>query len=149
MTETHTRIGASAAAIVTDSEGRVLIVNPLHKPRWNLPGGRINAGELPRAALARELQEELGLDLPIGDLLVHAYVQTEGDGHAYYVFDAPTLTPAQQASIRLQEDELGEFRFVEASKLAPQLIPPHALAAWKATLLAREEQRVQFIEVEM
>ncbi|MER6316471.1 NUDIX hydrolase [Streptomyces sp. NPDC001581] len=146
-TETHTRIGASAAAIVTDEQGRVLIVNPIHKPRWNLPGGRINYGELPRAALARELREELGLKLPIGELLVHAYLNKDGDCHAYYVFDAPTLTPEQQAAIRLQEDELSDFRFVRPENLDPALIPPHALAAWRATLVARREKRAQFVEV--
>jgi 8-oxo-dGTP pyrophosphatase MutT (NUDIX family) len=40
-----------------------------HAGQWALPGGRIDAGESARAAALRELQEEVGLELPPGALL--------------------------------------------------------------------------------
>jgi 8-oxo-dGTP diphosphatase len=53
------------AAVLKDEAGRVLInQRPSGKPwagYWEFPGGKIEAGESPRAALARELHEELGL----------------------------------------------------------------------------------------
>lgn len=66
---------AGAAGILTDSQGRVLLAQrPPHKHlggMWEFPGGRIEAGEDARAALARELHEELGIDMDACEPLIH------------------------------------------------------------------------------
>ncbi len=55
----------SAAALI-DPEGRVLLAQrPPGKSLaglWEFPGGKVEPGETPEAALIRELQEELGID---------------------------------------------------------------------------------------
>ena len=56
-----------AAVALVDTDGRVLLAQrPAGKSMaglWEFPGGKVNPGETPEAALIRELAEELGIDV--------------------------------------------------------------------------------------
>ncbi|MGV8874308.1 MAG: (deoxy)nucleoside triphosphate pyrophosphohydrolase [Rhodococcus sp. (in: high G+C Gram-positive bacteria)] len=60
------------AAALTEG-GRLLLAQRTRPPelagRWELPGGKVEAGESEEAALARELREELGVECSIGAAL--------------------------------------------------------------------------------
>ena len=69
-----------AAGVVRDPAGRVLVTQRLPgrhlEGLWEFPGGKIEAGEAPNRALARELHEELGIEAgPMRPLVgvTHAY----------------------------------------------------------------------------
>ncbi len=71
---------AVVAAVLRDAQGRVLLAQRLPGgPRgglWEFPGGKVEPGEAPRDALARELVEELGIEVAVGDEVLsvdHAY----------------------------------------------------------------------------
>lgn len=49
------------ATVICTRDGQVLYVRK-SKSKWNLPGGKIEAGETPAQAAARELSEETGLE---------------------------------------------------------------------------------------
>jgi 8-oxo-dGTP diphosphatase len=53
--------------------GRVLVAQRARPPelagRWELPGGKVGPGETDASALARELAEELGVEVAVGSRL--------------------------------------------------------------------------------
>lgn len=82
-----------AAAIQRD--GRYLVARRTRPAdvagRWEFPGGKVEPGETEEQALAREIREELGVEIAIGermpgewplhtDLVLHLYVATLVDG---------------------------------------------------------------------
>ena len=62
-------------AAVIERDGRVLVAQrPPHKHlalKWEFPGGKVEPGEEPAAALVREIREELGCDIVVGRALPH------------------------------------------------------------------------------
>ena len=60
-----------AHVLVTDAAGRILVVRTTYLgPGWMLPGGRVERGETPHAAAAREVLEETGMRVRIDRLLL-------------------------------------------------------------------------------
>lgn len=55
--------------LVGDGDGRVLLCELTYKTDWDLVGGVAEPAETPVASLEREVREELGVDLPVGDLV--------------------------------------------------------------------------------
>ena len=115
----------AAAALFTDGAGRVLLVDPVYRDRWDLPGGVVEAEESPHAACRREVAEELGLDRPAGRVLAVDWVPSrprrpEG---LVVVYDGGVLPPADIDAIILPEDELAGFAFVRPAEVAERVTP--------------------------
>lgn len=70
------------AGALYDEQGRILITQrPAGKAlagRWEFPGGKIDAGEEPYAALVRELREELGVETHAAERLMRYAVDHPG-----------------------------------------------------------------------
>ncbi|MEU1813098.1 NUDIX hydrolase [Micromonospora aurantiaca (nom. illeg.)] len=129
-----TRVRAAAGVVVRDTAGRVLVVHPTYKDVWELPGGTLEVDESPAAAARRELTEELGLAVPIGELLCVDWVPPSApwDGGLMFLFDGGVLSAERIAAIRLCVDELDRFEFVEPTRLGEVLIPRLARRATAA-----------------
>lgn len=74
-----------AAAALVRSDGRLLLAQrPVGKSMaglWEFPGGKVEAGETPQGALARELKEELGISVRETDMTAFSFAS-----HAYEKF---------------------------------------------------------------
>jgi len=124
----------AAGVLFCDPARRVLLVEPTYKPQWEIPGGSVEADESPYVAAVRELQEELGLSVPVGRLLVVDWVppgplRTEG---IMLVYDGGALGPAQTEQIRLPQQELRSWAWctiAEIRQRASDLLARRIIAA--------------------
>lgn len=118
---------AAAGALIRNSDGDILMVQPTYKDFWDLPGGYIETGEQPSDACRREVHEELGLDIELGVLLVVDWAPAPGEGDkVLFVFDGGRLTPEQEAAIELPKDELRTWTYQPVAQI--ETITPARLA---------------------
>ncbi|MEZ5211798.1 MULTISPECIES: NUDIX hydrolase [unclassified Gordonia (in: high G+C Gram-positive bacteria)] len=106
----------AASAVLVDDDGRVLLVKRGHEPEkghWSVPGGRVEPGETPAQAAVREVREETGLDVRVGDELWTAIVPF-GDDSRYEVHDfAATVLGGELRS----GDDADDARWVAPDQL--------------------------------
>ncbi|GAB2671493.1 NUDIX hydrolase [Kribbella swartbergensis] len=121
-------------ALVYDEQHRLLLVRRANEPSrglWSLPGGRVEPGEDDPAAVAREVAEETGLTVKVGELV--GEVEREGpNGQLYVIRDyaaepvGGTLTPGDDAT---------DAKFVsrdEFENLPTAALLASTLAQWNA-----------------
>ena len=139
---------AAAGALIRDGAGNVLVVKPNYRNHWTLPGGICELGEPPHAGCAREVAEEIGLNLPVGRLLsVDWQPALPKYGVAarpavYFIFDCGTLRTL--SGIRLQADELEDCQFAPEAAL-DDLLAPLALPRVRAAIAARTSGCVRYV----
>jgi 8-oxo-dGTP diphosphatase len=136
----------TASAILVDGEDRVLLARRAVEPGaglWDLPGGFVEEGEEPLAALRREIEEETALQIEIGDF-VGGYPDRYGDDGIY------TLNFYWVARVSGGELELDAELAGVAWYGADELPPPaefafrntlEALEDWKASLESAEGEK--------
>lgn len=99
------RFTVTAGAIISDDEGRVLLLEHVFRPEggWGVPGGFLNQGEQPETALRRELREEIGVDLEGVEILFARTLPQQRQIEIY--FKARAIGTPQPCSFEIRKAE--------------------------------------------
>ncbi len=118
----HKHVGA---AVITDARGRALIAQRNHGDMlgglWEFPGGKQEPGEIIEHCIAREIREELGIEISVGPRLVtvrHAFSHFTMELHAHdcrHLKGRPR--PLQCAAVKwVEKSALKKFAFGRADQ---------------------------------
>lgn len=114
-----------AAGILVE-EGRVLVTQRkagTHLAgRWEFPGGKVEAGEDPRDALTRELDEELGIEVAVGDIVEVTFYPYPDDEKAVLLLFYRVTRAATSGAPHARD--VADLRWARATELDPALFPP-------------------------
>ena len=99
---------AISQLLVRSTDGRVLLCQLTYKRDFDLPGGVVEVSESPQLAVAREVEEELGLTVEAGPLLLTDWLPPWGgwDDAICLVFDGGEHDPSVVDGIVRQEREI-------------------------------------------
>lgn len=106
---------AGAVAIVERADGRWLMVSPVYRAGWTLPGGLLDRGEDPSSAVRREFAEELALEIEIidGPWIVYDSAMRRVDA----VFRAALPESVDPDSVRVHTHELDDVGWFDPTDL--------------------------------
>lgn len=136
----------AAGVLFVDEQDRIMLVRPTYKPYWDIPGGYVEAGETPLAACVREVYEELGLNVAVGDLLAVDWAPHPDEGDkVLFIFDGGTLTSEQLSNIGFRDGEIKEWTFVTDAKL-DELTIPRLARRLHAAKQARRRAQARYLE---
>jgi 8-oxo-dGTP diphosphatase len=108
--------------VICQFAGKILFVRK-EKPEWSLPGGKVEANELPVEGARRELREETGLEFEGAEFLGHHFFDLE-EHHLYRLTVRDADQPRPGA-------EIVECRWFTHTELKSVSVKPHNLELLK------------------
>ncbi len=110
---------AISQMLIRSTDGRVLLCQLTYKRDFDLPGGVVEVTESPQLAVAREVKEELQLDVPAGRLLLTDWLPPWGgwDDAVCLVFDGGVHDPSLLDGVVRQEREIRSAGFFTVAEV--------------------------------
>jgi len=115
--------------VIWSNDGNVLLVKPTYKKGWQFPGGGVDLGEAPAAAVVREVREELGLKVE-GLALKQVGVAFQSDNDAVLVIYELQPRLPEGSVFTVQEGEIEAYKFFSPEEV-PQLISDYYADFWE------------------
>ena len=117
----------SAGVIFFNEKKEVLVVKPNYRKGWIFPGGNVELDESPREGAIRETKEEINLDFKECELLCIDYnCENKIKGEKLqFLFSGGTLTQKNIKGIKLQKEELDEYKFIKTKDASKFLDKPN------------------------
>jgi ADP-ribose pyrophosphatase YjhB (NUDIX family) len=133
-------------AVIVDEGGRVVLVKRRFEPlagRWSLPGGTLELGETLEAGLAREMREETGLDVEVGQVIeVFDRILLDDERKVRYHFVLVDYLCRPVAGELRAGSDVDEAVLVDPARLEPYNLTAKATAVIRKGLeLARVNMR--------
>ena len=130
--EVHFEGKIALKALIVNGKGEVLLMRDPREDKeiWEIPGGRMNEDEEPRAALAREIHEELGVVVEVGEVMhMEQFIQGSEGARAFVIVFRATL---DSDDFVLETSEVAEIGwFGREAALALTLFPEYRQALEK------------------
>jgi len=114
---------SSSGVIIFDCEKRILLVKPSYRDDWLVPGGVDELNESPLNSSLREVKEEIGIDIEIDRLVTFDYnfaAENYLEGFKF-TFVSKTISADQIERIKIDNNEITEYKFVERNTLSDYL----------------------------
>lgn len=132
---------AISQLLIRDPDDRVLMCRLTYKRDWDLPGGVVEVSESPQLAANREVEEELGLQLPPGNLLLTDWLPpwSGWDDAVCLVFDGGVHDASLVDRIVKQDREIRDAAFLSADEVTERAADFTARRVASATARTRGE----------
>lgn len=126
-------VGKVSLRAIVVKDGKILIDRDVNDADiWELPGGRLDAGESIEDGLKREFFEELGIHIVVGSLRYSEQFHQTRDGTLSLLLTYEASLVDRDAVFTLDPNEVAEVKWIDKSEIGHQKIYQNCLNALNA-----------------
>jgi 8-oxo-dGTP diphosphatase len=134
----------AVGGVIVD-DGKVLLIRRAKEPslgQWSIPGGAVEVGEKLKEALRREIREETGLEVCVGEIVeVLDRIVPDAAGNVEYHYVLVDFACAVESGDLRPSSDVGDARWARRQELPRFGLRPDTLRVIEKAFLTTEAQR--------